>query len=105
MNKINCVCGKTAKQKDFNVQGFQVKGWQCPSCKRIEYSDDINKVLVIRKLQKNPIIAKIGILGESKIVRLPKQLDEIMLIKKGELVEIYPESLTKIAIEVKSQTA
>lgn len=101
-DSVKCVCGKIATPKTFNVEGIKVSGWQCSSCKRIEYSDDINKVLVIRKLQKHPLVVKIGVLGASKIVRLPKQLEEIISLRKGETVQVYPESQTRIVVEVRS---
>lgn len=98
--KIRCECGKWAKPKTFNVEGFWVRGWQCPKCDRIEYSDDINRVLMINKLKKQHLRVKVGVLGQSKIVRMPKELLEVVDLAKGETIDIYPESPRKIAIEV-----
>lgn len=102
--KIKCDCGKESKPKTFNVGGFKVRGWECAACNSIEYSDDINKVLMINKLKKQHLKAKAGVLGESKIVRMPKELLGVVDLAKGEIVGIYLESPNKISIEVGHKT-
>lgn len=71
-DKIKCVCGEFAKPKIFNVEGFKIKGWECVKCGRIEYSDEINKVLTIKKLKKQPISVRVGTLGFIRIYKNPQ---------------------------------
>ena len=100
-DKIKCVCGEFAKSKIFNVEGFKIKGWQCAKCDRIEYSEEINKVLTIKKLKKQPISVRVGTLGVSEFIRIPKEIQQLTNLKKGEKVIIYPESTRKLILELK----
>lgn len=100
-DKIKCVCGNFAKPKIFNVEGFKIKGWQCAKCGRIEYSDEINKILTIKKLKKQPISVRVGMLGVSEFIRIPKEIQHLTRLKKGKKVIIYPESTKKLILELK----
>ncbi len=98
--EIQCIKGHLAKPKTFNVQGFEVRGWQCNKCGEIEYSDDIQKYLIWNKLRKNPLRVKVGVLGSSAIIRLPKEFLRLFNLKKGRFVELVPESMNKISLTV-----
>ena len=65
-------CGGWKKSKTFKVEGFEVRGWQCAKCGDIEYSDDINKVLVFKKLQRSPIEVKAREVGNTEILTIPR---------------------------------
>jgi len=99
--KLKCDCGQWASPKTFHIEGFTVRGWQCSKCKEIWYSDDINQVLIMRKLKRQPISVKIGKLGESQIVRIPKEIGIAVGLKVGEEVLIYPEDQKNIKIKIK----
>ncbi len=99
--KLECDCGEWASPKTFKVEGFKVRGWFCKKCKEIWYSDDINQVLMMRKLKKQPIAVKVGRLGESEIVRIPKEVGIAVGLKVGEEVLIYPENPKNIRIKIK----
>lgn len=74
------------KKRVFNIIGFKVRGWKCPKCKEEYYEgDDINKVLVYNKLKKG-IPVKVGVLGSSLVMRIPKEVSETFNIKKGKEV-------------------
>ena len=100
-DKIKCECGEFANPKVFNVEGFRIRGWQCAKCGRIEYSDEINEVLIIKKLKKQPISIRVGTLGLSEFIRIPKEIQHLTRLKKGEEVIIYPESTKKLILELK----
>jgi len=100
-DEIKCVCGNFAKPKIFNVEGFKIRGWQCTKCGRIEYSDEINKVLTMRKLKRQPISVRVGTLGVSEFIRIPKEIQNLTKLKKGEKVIIYPVSTRKLILELK----
>ena len=99
--KLKCDCGEWASPKSFRVEGFTVRGWQCDKCKEIWYSDDINQVLMMRKLKKQPVAVKVGKLGESQIVRIPKEIGVAIGLKVGKEVLIYPEDQKSIKIKIK----
>jgi len=100
-DEIPCDCGEWASPKTFHVEGFVVRGWQCSKCKEVWYSDDINQVLMMRKLKKQPIAVKVGKLGESQIIRIPKEVGVAVGLKTGREVLIYTEDQKNIKIKVK----
>lgn len=99
--KLKCDCGEWASPKTFKVEGFKVRGWFCKKCKEIWYSDDINQVLMMNKLKKQPIAVKVGRLGESQIVRIPKDICTAVGLKVGKKVLVYPNSRDTIEIKIR----
>lgn len=97
---VPCDCGRVKYPKLFNVEGFKVRGWQCKKCGEIEYSDDIDKVLTFRKLQKTPIPVKAREIGHSEVMTIPKPIATLMSIKKGDKLLIRPESMNKFEARV-----
>ncbi|MFC1752555.1 AbrB/MazE/SpoVT family DNA-binding domain-containing protein [Thermoproteota archaeon] len=86
MKCFNCNSNVNAKRQVFNIMGFKVRGWKCPKCGEEYYEgDDINKVLVYNKLKKG-IPVKVGALGNSLVMRLPKEVSSVFDIKKGQEV-------------------
>lgn len=76
-------CRVVMRKKAFKMMGFDVRGWECGRCKENIYiGDDLNKVLVYNKL-KNGIPVKIGTLGSSLVMRIPKEVSEVLGIQKG----------------------
>lgn len=100
-DKIKCDCGTWAKPHKFHIEGFLVRGWRCPKCKEEYYSGDIEKVLMLNKLKKRPLSVKVGKLGESWIVRIPKDICTVVGLKVGKKVLVYPESRDSIKIKIK----
>jgi len=99
--KLKCDCGEWASPKTFHVEGFVVRGWQCTKCNEIWYSDDINQVLMMKKLKKQPIAVKVGRLGKSQIIRIPKEIGVAVGLKVGREVLIYTEGQNSIKIKIK----
>lgn len=81
---MKCSCGALARPKKIKVEGYGVRAWKCPKCKE-EYLDsgDAEFVLLMKKLQKKGITATIGVLGDSFIVRIPKEIAETLKLVKG----------------------
>lgn len=99
--KIKCTkCGEWASPKKFHLEGFMVRGWKCPKCKEEYLSGDVEKILLINKLKKKPLAVKVGRLGESVIIRIPKEIGIAVGLKIGEKILIYPEDQKSIKIEV-----
>jgi len=96
-----CTCGEKAmSRKKFTIEGVEVRGWECKHCNETAlHSEDAQKVLVLNKLKKG-IPVKVGELGESLIIRFPKELAEYYKIEKGENLILKAESEKKIEIDV-----
>ncbi len=101
-DELKCECSETMKPKLFNVEGIPVRGWECRKCKRIEYSDDINLVLTIKKYKKQGASLKLREVGDTVVITIPKEIREAMQLKVGEDVKLYPLSKKKVMIEVQS---
>ena len=92
-------CRALMKKKMFNVAGFQVKGWQCPKCREILYmGDDLNKVFVFNKLKKGMPV-KVGSLGNSLVMRIPREISSAVDITEGKEV-LFRIKNNEILIEV-----
>lgn len=86
---MKCSCGEIANLTYTNIDGYKIKAWKCEVCGE-EYLDsaDAEFLLLMKKLKKKPHSAKVGLLGESYIIRIPKEIVEYMHIEKGEETKI-----------------
>jgi len=98
---MECECGGVMKPKSFNVEGFAVRGWECEKCKRIDYSDDINFALTVKKFKNSGISLKLRQVGDTVVITIPKEIREALELKAGKDVKMYPLSKRKVMIEVK----
>jgi len=98
---MKCVCGETAMPTKTNIEGFTVRAWRCKKCGE-EYIDsgDAEFVLLYKKMQKHPVNAKIGVLGNSYIIRIPKEIAEIMHLKKGKKAQLKLKDPNSITVSV-----
>jgi len=78
-----------------NFQGFKVNAWKCTKCYDIIYDEaDIQPILKYNKLKSTKKVAsKIGVLGNSKILRIPKSIEQIYNITKGKKIEFEPTAI------------
>lgn len=86
------------KIKD-RFHGFEIDAWKCAKCGEIIYDEkDIQPILQYNKLKqsKKELTMKVGTLGKSKILRLPKIAEQIYEINKGEKLrfELKPDEIT-----------
>lgn len=82
-------CNKNMKKIKDNFHGFSVNAWKCSKCKEVIYDEkDIQPILKYNKLKesKKKLIMTVGVLGKSKIFRLPKIAEQLYGIYKGEKV-------------------
>jgi len=104
---MKMLCWKCKKEMEWvkdTFHGFTLPAWKCPNCKEIIYdAKDIQPILEYNKLRaaKNGMVVTVGVLGESKIVRIPKLAEEIYKISKGDKLklDLSPEG---ICIRVKA---
>ena len=65
-----------------------IDGWKC-ACGEIYYDpEQAQKILLLNKLQKENIRAKLGRIKTNLIVRVPKEVENALNLKKGEEVLI-----------------
>ena len=104
MKTICWKCKKAMKPIKDNFHGFSVAGWKCPECRELIYDERaIHPILEYfrMKAEKKGITATVGVLGESKILRIPKVAEQIYKISKGDRLKLDfgPEG---ICIKVKA---
>ncbi|MFH0837243.1 MAG: AbrB/MazE/SpoVT family DNA-binding domain-containing protein [Candidatus Aenigmatarchaeota archaeon] len=97
---LECECGGMMKPNTFNVEGISVRGWKCKKCDRIDYSDDINTALTIKKYKKVGAMLKLRSVGDTVVITIPKDIREALNLKAGEEVKMYPLSQKEIMIKI-----
>lgn len=103
--KMKCwKCNLTMKKIKDEFHGFTVGAWKCPKCKEIIYDEnEIQPILQYNKLkeQKKDLMVTVGVLGKSKIFRVPKIAEQLYNIYKGEKFKFNLEP-GKITIKMKN---
>jgi hypothetical protein len=98
---MKCACGTVAQPKKIKIDGYGVRAWVCPKCKE-QYLDsgDAEFILLMKKLQKKGVTAKIGVLGGSFIVRIPKEIAEILKLARGKTAVLSLNAPNNLVISV-----
>ena len=74
---------------EFNE--YAIDGWKC-SCGEIYYDpEQAQRILLLNKLKKETIKAKLGKIRSNLIVRLPKDVELALNLQKGNSVLIEIE--------------
>ncbi len=100
--------GKIVKKKvDYNYLGEFIGKFDAEVCIKCgeevfdeAVSDKIEKIVKEKGLYGLSARTKIGKVGSSLDVKINKRIAEFMDIKKGELVNIYPENKKKLIISL-----
>lgn len=93
-------CNIIMKKKKLVVEGIDVRGWECPKCKEtVLHPEDAQRMFVFNKLKRGLSI-RIGSLGQSLIMRIPKEVAEFYNITKGEDIVLKAEDLKKLELTV-----
>lgn len=80
---------KNVKGMKFNE--YKIDGWKC-SWKEIYYNpEQAQKILLLNKLKKEVLKAKLGKVRSNLILRLPKDLEYALDLEEGEEVIINLE--------------
>ena len=78
-----------AKAMDFN--GYKISGWKC-SCGEAYYEpEEAQRILLLNKLKKEAIKAKLGRIKSNLILRLPIDVEHALGLEQGEEVLISVE--------------
>lgn len=83
-------CQKCSKKmnfvKDIDFNGSKIDGYQC-SCGEVYFDpEQAQRVLLINKLQKGLVKAKLGRIRSNLILRLPKDIETALQLEQGEEV-------------------
>lgn len=93
-------CNSLMKKKNLTVEGVNVRGWECLKCKdTVLHPEDAQKMLSISKLKRG-LSVKIGELGKSLVVRIPKEVAQLYKLSKGEQITMKAESDKRIQLEI-----
>jgi Antidote-toxin recognition MazE, bacterial antitoxin len=99
--KMKCIkCDGFAKETTLVVDGFKMRAWKCDKCEE-EYlhPEDAQRALILNKYKKGKKI-KVGMLGESTIVRIPKELAQALGLTKGAAIKIKSKDAKHIELVI-----
>ncbi|MBI4162803.1 MAG: AbrB/MazE/SpoVT family DNA-binding domain-containing protein [Candidatus Aenigmarchaeota archaeon] len=95
-------CNSIMKKDNMSIEGMEIRAWKCSKCDEIVlHPEDAQKMLVFNKIKKG-ISVKVGMLGESLVIRFPKEVADFYNIKKGGEVVIKADSKKKLELDVKN---
>lgn len=99
---IKCVCGAKAPYVEhLTFNKYDISGWKCKKCGEIYYEPvQAQKILLLNKLKKEKMKAKLGKIRSNLILRLPKAVEFALGLKQGEevLLEIEGKKLKMSAV-------
>ena len=95
-------CNTLMKKKQLLVEGVNIRGWECSKCKEtVLHQEDAQKMFVFNKLKRG-LSVKIGSLGQSLVMRIPKEVAEFYNITKGEDIILKAEDFKKLELDLTS---
>jgi hypothetical protein len=98
---VKCVCGEWTKPKMFKIDGFEVRGSECPKCKEgFLNGEDANLVYKFNQLKNQELTATVTTTGSSYAIRIPKALVDLLNLKKGEKINISLKDLHTIQMSL-----
>lgn len=85
-------CNKNMKhERRIKFNEYVIGGWRC-SCGEVYYNpEEAQKILLLNKLKKAVIRAKLGKIRSNLILRLPRDIEYALGLEKGEEVIIKIE--------------
>lgn len=96
---IKCICGNWTKSKKFRIEGFEVRGSECPKCGESYLNpEDTYALSEFRKIKDEILEGKIAKSGNSYVVRLPIKLVRALGLKTGEKVQLAVKGPHKIEV-------
>ena len=96
---MRCMCGKAAKYvKHLKFNNADIDGWKC-SCGEVYYNPEkAEKILLLNKLKKHKYLLKLSKVKSNLILRIPKEVSEVLNLHKGEQVEFSLKGTNKMVI-------
>ena len=93
-------CNKIMEKKELIIEGVKVRGWECNKCNEtVLHPEDAQKMFIFNKLKRG-LKVKIGELGQSLIIRFPKEAADFYKITKGKDIILKAEDMKKIELNL-----
>lgn len=101
MKGMKCICGKHARYvKHLKFNNHDIDGWKCDSCKEEYYNPEkAERILLLNKLKKHKYYLKLSQVKSNLILRIPKEVGEVLNLRKGEEVEFSLGKANNIIIQ------
>ena len=98
---LKCICGEWTNPKIFHIEGFDVRGSECPKCGESYLNgDDAYRLSEFRKVKDIIMDGKISKSGNSYVLRLPIDLVRALGLEIGEKVKLSLKNPHEIVITV-----
>ena len=98
---VKCVCGEWTTPKMFHIEGFEVRGSECPSCGESYLNgEDTFKLSEFRKIKDSILEGRIAKSGNSYVVRLPINVVRALGLEIGEQVKLSIKTPHEIIITI-----
>ncbi len=98
---VKCICGEWTKPKMFHIDGFDIRGSECPKCGESYLNgEDAYKLSEFRKIKDMILEGKIAKSGNSYVVRLPIDVVRAMGLESGEKIKLSIKNQHEILITV-----
>ena len=98
---VKCQCGEWTEPRMFHIDGFEVRGSQCPKCSEAYLNgEDSHRLSEFRKVKDATLDGKISKSGNSYVVRLPIDLVRAFGLEKGETIRLSVRNSHEIVMEV-----
>ncbi len=99
MKGMKCVCGKIAQYNEhLKFNGYDIEGWEC-SCGEIYYHPEkAERILLLNRLQKTKYRLKLNRVKSNLILRIPKEVGEVLHLEGGDEVELGLKNAKEIIV-------
>ncbi len=98
-NIVICkTCNKETAKSQLFKNGFKIRVWQCPQCKKIwEHPEDLQKYKNFEKIKNKNFHVKLRLVGNSYTVSIPREI--IDFHRKANAIEKEIDKMMDICLE------
>lgn len=96
-------CNGNVVEKSIKIQGTFVPGFFCVECSDVEIENDLSELLLFNKLKKEKYSSTVGLLGNSLIIRIPKDYSDAYKIGRGQEVSLECTSEKEFVVKVEKK--
>jgi len=106
---MNCTCGGGAQRTRLEVKPYGIligsfPAYRCTKCGEEWFDEKIAEKIEHRAKKLGlfglEVKGKVGVAGNSLVVRIPKHMAKFLGLKKGSIVKVEPEGKDKIIVEI-----
>ncbi len=95
---FNCGSRNIIETKISLAGGIKARAWKCVKCgEAILDSGDAQKALLYNKLKRG-VKVKVGMLGNSLVMRFPAEITRLTGLKKGQKITVTPKENGEISL-------